>query len=173
MPKASDGVKLRIATVGQETGALLKTYLVERGVYNSKSSATVSYGVHTEETPNLNGNCARGKIFNLNCLQQNNVLTVPWFQGIGGLAQRNISFPLLARRNHGHGGEDIVPVFQEEEIPWRIAAGWDWFSQYIPVAAEYRVWVFRDVLLDIYKKVMRRPADYKFIGRNFRNGFHF
>ena len=84
-----------------------------------------------------------------------------------------IKFPLLARKAHGYGGTDLVPVFQLEEIPWRLAAGWDWFSSYIPVAQEYRVWVFRDECLDIYKKQMHRPEDYKYIGRNFRNGFDF
>ena len=73
----------------------------------------------------------------------------------------------------GHGGTDIVPVFEAKEIPWRKAAGWDWFSSYVPTATEYRVWVYRNAYLDVYEKVMRRPSDYKYIGRNFRSGFDF
>jgi glutathione synthase/RimK-type ligase-like ATP-grasp enzyme len=110
------------------------------------------------------------------------VLTVPWFQvsdiprGFEFAQKQRIMdmrFPLLARKITGQGGTDIVPVFEAKEIPWRIAAGWDWFSSYIPMITEHRVWVFRGRALGTYEKQMRRPKDYKYIGRNFRNGFDF
>lgn len=165
-------VNLKVATsVAAETGGLLKTYLKERGVYSVSSNVTVCYGIHDEEQPNLNGNCGRGKIYNLECLRQNGVRTVPWFSA--NAVPKDITFPLLARKNHGYGGTDLVPVFQREEIIWRIAAGWDWFSEYVPLQTEFRVWIFRNQFLDIYEKQMRRPEDYKYIGRNFRNGFDF
>jgi hypothetical protein len=99
------------------------------------------------------------------------VRTVPFF--LEGEYIPIEAYPLLARGNHGYGGTDIMTVFQPQEIPWREAAGAEWFSSYIPIESEYRVWVWRDEVLDTYQKKMNRPEDYKFIGRNFRNGFDF
>lgn len=166
-------VSLKIAGVASDTGPLLKSYLEERGLCISKEAApTICYGVPSNALQNLNGNCGGGdKIRRLNQMAAGGVRTVPWFAGAD--IPRGFKFPALARRRAGHGGEDLVPVFQPEEVPWRLAAGWEWFSSYIPVATEYRVWVFRDECLDVYEKVMRRPSDYAYIGRNFRNGFDF
>lgn len=97
--------------------------------------------------------------------------TVPWFSG--SVVPRGFRFPALARKMSGHGGTDIVPVFQRQEVPWRVAAGWDWFSTYVPLQTEFRVWIYRDELLDVYEKTMQRPHEYAYVGRNFRNGFDF
>jgi len=97
---------------------------------------------------------------------------VPWFRGKD--IPEGFRFPCLARRMTGHGGTDIVPVFEPKEVQWRLAAGWDWFSSYVPTATEYRVWAYRGDCLDTYEKVMKRPHDYKFVcGRNYRQGFDF
>jgi len=85
----------------------------------------------------------------------------------------NIQFPLLARKRQHRAGKDLMPVFQPEEIPWRLAAGAQFFVQYVPVADEYRVWVYRKSHLGTYEKTMVRPAEYKKIGRNYKNGFAF
>lgn len=167
-------VSLRIASAGKETGALLKEYLEDSGVYDPKGKAVVSYGIHLCDTPKehiLNGVCARGKIFNMEAMTAAGVRTVPWFRGLN--IPTDFKFPLFARRSHGCGGEDLMPVFHAQEVPWRVKAGWDWFSSIIPVLTEYRVWTFRGTVLDTYEKVMQRPADFKFMGRNFRNGFEF
>ena len=174
-------VQLSIAVSSKETGALLKQYLVDRGVNLGYSTTHgICYGgviYHTEHR--LNQRCYTDKITRMNAMRAHGVQTVPWFSkddtcGINGLTIINrLTYPLLARKSYGFGGTDIVPVFQAEELPWRIAAGWDWFSQYIPVRTEYRVWVFQGECIGTYEKVMQRPADYKYIGRNFRNGFEF
>jgi glutathione synthase/RimK-type ligase-like ATP-grasp enzyme len=141
-------------------------------VYDNEGSNIVCYGrPYAGVRPALNKNCGRGKIKNLVAMTAAHVPVVPWFCGTE--APCGTQFPLLARKNRGHGGEDIVPVFQPDEVPWRVAAGWSWFSTYIPVATEYRVWVFQGTILDAYKKVMKRPEDYRYVGRNFRNGFDF
>ena len=166
-------VSLDISRDGAETGALLRQLLQDRGIYDSQSKNVVCYGRPHFHTKNMiNGN-RRGenKIDNMRLMQEAGCRVVPWFEGTK--IPRNTAFPLLARKSHGMGGTDIVPVFQPKEVEWRVAAGWNWFSSYVPVATEFRVWVWRREHLDTYEKVMQRPADYKYIGRNFRNGFEF
>ena len=166
-------VNLKIAGVAKETGALLTRYLKDRGVTIDKSAeVTISYGIPSSARYALNGECGGGdKIRRMNQMEAGGVLTVPWFAG--DHIPKGFSFPALARKMSGHGGEDLIPVFEPQEVPWRRQAGWDWFSSYVPVKTEYRVWMFRDECLDVYEKVMRSPGDYAYIGRNFRNGFDF
>lgn len=172
MPK----VNLRIAGAGKETGALLKQYLTSRGLTVVKEGApiSISYGISLEDGPKvLNANVGGGdKIKRLKQMNAGGVRTVPWFEGTSIPA--GFKFPALARAIAGHGGEDIMPVFQAQEVPWRVAAGFAWFSSYVPFKTEYRAWAFRDKILDVYEKVMERPDEYKFVaGRNFRQGFEF
>lgn len=166
-------VNLKIAGVAKETGALLRTYLEDRGLTIDRCAPVeISYGIPSSARYSLNGECGGGnKIQRLLQMQYGGCRTIQWFYG--ETIPTNFVFPALARRLSGHGGEDIVPVFQADEVPWRIQAGWHWFSSYVPVETEFRVWIFRDECLDTYEKVMRRPQDYKYIGRNFRNGFDF
>lgn len=168
-------VALAISDAAQETGALLTQYLKDRGIYDPYSGAVVCYGVNPGGRTNflLNGNCKSNKIKRMLIMNKAGVQTVPWFRAEDWKEGLDVKFPLLARKITGHGGTDIVPVFQAEEVEWRIAAGWDWFSEYIPMQNEYRAWVFRGECLDIYDKVMQRPHEYKYIGRNFRSGFEF
>jgi hypothetical protein len=112
------------------------------------------------------------KIKRLIQMKAGGVRTVPWFQGT--TIPAGFKFPALARAVAGHGGEDIMPVFQPAEVPWRVAAGFAWFSSYVPFVTEYRTWAFRGEILDIYEKSMQRPEEYKYVaGRNFRQGFEF
>ena len=166
-------IKLNISSVAEETGALLKSYLEDRGLtIDPRAESTICYGLGTRSRRALNSACNDGdKIDRMKLMNAAGVLTVPWFDG--EQVPRDFKFPALARQTYGHGGTDIVPVFQAEEIPWRVRAGWTWFSAYVPLETEYRVWVFRDTHLDTYEKTMQRPDDYKFVGRNFRNGFDF
>lgn len=161
-------VKVTIGSSSKETGALLVEMLEAEGLYDKRATATVCYGAPARTTPNLNQECGTDKIERLRRMADDKVSTVPWSTTGDGL-----TFPVLARTAYGYGGTDIVPVFQPDELAWRRAAGYDWFSQYIPVEAEYRVWVFRGRHLGTYSKVLTRPDEYKYIGRNFRNGFEF
>ena len=168
--------QLLIANSSTETGALIKSMLEDSGVEVTRNAPKViSYGVPQEGAlGNTRPKTRRpgfGKIYNMEQMGREGVRTVPWFKG--DKIPNGIKFPLLARKEHGYGGTDLVPVLQREELDWRIAAGWDWFSQFVPIEQEYRVWVFRDEVLGTYAKQMKRPEQFKYIGRNFRNGFDF
>ena len=166
-------VNLKIAACSKETGALLKEYLEDRGLTIDPNAAIdICYGVRSSKPKRLNGKAGGGdKILNMTLMDKGGCRTVPWFEG--DKIPKGFKFPALARMITGHGGEDIVPVFQAQEVFWRLKAGFSWFSSYVPVATEYRVWIFRDECLGVYEKVMNRPGDYAYIGRNFRNGFDF
>lgn len=169
-------VNLLIAQGSAETGQLLSRYLQEQGLALATTvsikNKTICYGVSGPGVDVLNTNCRTDKITRLVTMSRAGVGVIPWFPA-EDYQHYKWSFPLLARKAYGHGGQDIVPVFQAEEIPWRIAAGWSWFSTYIPVKTEYRVWIFRNEHLGTYEKTMRRPTDYKRVGRNHGNGFDF
>lgn len=165
-------VRVAISSAAEETGALLVDRLKARGIYNPASKAVVCYGVSIQNmTYALNRQCMSNKVKRMVAMNAEGVRTVPWFTG--KIVPPGFQFPCLARKITGHGGTDIVPVFEEKEIPWRVASGWDWFSSYVNTRTEYRVWVFREYRLGVYEKVMKRPNDYKYVGRNFRNGFDF
>jgi glutathione synthase/RimK-type ligase-like ATP-grasp enzyme len=158
----------------KETGLLLENNLRERGVkLDPRAAAVVCYGYPVgRRDKTINGVGTGGKIASLSLMQKAGVRTVPWFEGSN--IPKGFVFPALARNNHGFGGKDIVPVFQPHEVAWRVAAGFDWFSSYVPLDTEYRAWVFRGEVLDVYEKVMMRPHEYKHVaGRNFRQGFEF
>lgn len=161
-------VRVKVSGSSQETGALLTEMLQARRLYDPLAKATVCYGYSTEAQPNLNQECGTDKIERLERLRTYGVQTIPWSTTGEGLR-----FPMLARVSMGYGGTDIVPVFQEEELEWRRQSGFDWFSEYVPLITEFRVWVFRGKHLGTYEKDMVRSHEYKYIGRNFRNGFDF
>lgn len=161
---------LLIASTSQETGALLTEYLEARGVEVTRNAKhVISYGVPRPGA--LNGCCARGKIFNMRTMSENGVRTVPFFVPPAKIPAD--AYPLFARKNHGYGGTDLMPCFQPEEVQWRLESGWDWFSSIIPMQDEFRVWVFRGEILDIYRKEQIRKGEYLTMGRNFANGFDF
>ena len=165
-------VRVDVSDAALETGALFVEMLTDQGVYHPYSKNVVAYGVYNGNGARvLNENCRSNKVRRMRKMDANGVNVVPWFHK--DAVPSWLTFPLLARRITGHGGTDIVPVFEQKEISWRVAAGWDWFSQYVPTRTEFRVWVYRDEVLDTYEKVMKRPEDYKYVGRNFRNGFDF
>ena len=177
-------VSLDISHDGRHTGAVLKGYLEDRGVYDANADAIVHYGYpHEKRRHNLNGNrhgtVGAGKAECMRLMNLGGARTVPYFTADDYHTQspRYLAiagrFPMLCRKAHGMGGQDIATVFQAEEIPWRIAAGWTWFSEYVPVETELRVWMFRGRVLDTFNKNMQRPMDYTRLGRNAGNGFAF
>lgn len=172
-------MNLLIAEAASKTGALLRTYLEERGLEVDGTSPIVCYGAPAGKVkvPVLNAACSTNKMERLRLMTEAGVSTIKWFEG--DKIPKDIKFPLYARQSHGHGAKDLMPVFQVEEIPWRLAAGWDWFSEIVPIASELRVWAWRaskDAPTEVfgaYQKVMDRPGDYKKMGRNFGQGFEF
>ena len=162
---------VNISSDGKETGALLREMLEDRGVYSKNGPAVVCYGLSTEKRPALNARCQSDKISRMKAMQAAGVGLVPWTDSISEASR--MTFPLFGRKSRGMGGKDLVPIFQAEELPWRVAAGWTWFSSVVPIAQELRVWVWHGTILDTYEKVMQRPADYVALGRNFGQGFEF
>jgi len=160
-----------ISSDGRETGTLLQEMLQERGVYSKKGPAAVCYGTDGHlGGPTLNLGCRSNKMVRMETMSRANVSLVPWARGID--AQR-LAFPLYARKLFGMGAKDLMPVFQPEEVPCRLSAGWDRFSSSVPIAQEMRAWVWRGEALQLFEKQMQRPKDYVAMGRNFGQGFEF
>lgn len=173
-------MKLLITEAASKTGALLETYLLDRGLEVNGKGPVVCYGRTPGPTkaPILNAACSTNKMERLKLMAKANVPTIKWFPANNIPPVQEIKFPLYARKSIGCGAKDLMPVFQIEEIPWRILSGWDWFSEVITIANEYRVWTWclpnqPYEILGVYKKVMSRPAEYTKMGRNFGQGFEF
>jgi glutathione synthase/RimK-type ligase-like ATP-grasp enzyme len=169
---------LMVAKVSVPTGRTLSALLTEGGAVMTtpdNADGIISYGVP------YNGNrpCLNAKAGTFNNLQQLKLLgekgvrIPPFVEDIENADWERIEFPLLSRELKHHGGKDIKPVMQQEEASWRKAAGANFFTQYIPIAHEYRAWVFRRRIQAMYQKEMKYPEKFKRIGRNFQNGFAF
>ncbi len=173
-------IQLRVADCSKKTAQWLADQLKEAGikvVYGAdiEPDATVCYGYGFKAARKRTLNCRAGVLSNyeqMRVLRDNGIQTVPMIDDIKRADWSRITFPLLARaERHDGGGHDIMPVFQEEEIPWRIAAGAKFFTQYIPRAAEYRLWIYRRRLQAAYSKEMTEPKKYVKIGCNYEDGF--
>lgn len=166
-------LQLNIATCSRPTGEALKQLLIEKDIrIGGAAQGIVCFGVGSNSNlPTLNGSCSsRDNLQQLETLMRAGVSTPPFAVGD---AANQLKFPLLAREVRHRGGKDIKVTFQPEEIGWRMAAGAGFFTEYIPHSTEYRVWIYRQRHLATYEKSMARPNEYKFIGRNYRNGFIF
>lgn len=180
-------IELRVAQGCSPTGNILRQLLLERGLtlVESNGDAVISYGVkYTGDKPALNALAGgRTKLDELGILVRHGIRTVPtWVPKTrdGSLSLESLNggddapgYPLLARKETHMHGKDIMPVFQPEDLSWRMAAGAAFFTEYIPRQTEYRVWVYRRRHLGAYEKVMLYPEKYRFIGCNYRNGFGF
>ena len=173
----------RTADCGQKSSRILQELLVERGLETGpartapESQGIVCYGWGEREgsqLPILNAKAGsvRGieQLMNLSAM---GISVPPFIRDIEEADFEHLEFPMLARHNDHVGGEGIQPVFQEEELAWRAAAGAQYFVKYIPAQTEYRIYTYRQRLLGAYEKVMARPEQYHGIGRNFKDGFDF
>ncbi|SRR6266576_118945 len=80
----------------------------------------------------------------------------------------------LARKTHHSKGKDIAVCKTTEEARRIMRAGQHaFFSVYIPIDTEYRVWVFQDKAFATYEKVYTGQGEYKGFMRNRRFGFEF
>lgn len=175
-------INLLVAEGSRPTGRILTGLLQEMGVRIGREGArgVVSYGVRYEGAlPCLNAMAGgRTKLTELRTLITKGVRTPNTFLYQGGNltgighAERP-TFPLFGRKLSHREGKDIMPCFQTEDVPMRVAAGAQFFTQYIPRDTEYRVYVYRKLHGATYKKVMRHPELYKYIGCSYRNGFAF
>lgn len=157
------------------TDLLREKYELDVDYKRVDGDAVICYGWGVEtKLPTINGNA--GKLNNLQQIEtlhkKGNVAVPQFVTDIKRADFSRINFPMLARQSrHDGGGFDIMPVMQEEEIPWRAAAGADFFVEYIPRAVEYRVWVYRRQVLALYRKEMKHPEKYTGIGCNEKDGF--
>lgn len=161
---------VKISSDGRETGTLLQEYLRNRGVFNERGPAVVCYGLSTDRRPSLNTECQSNKIARMHRMRNAGVSLVPFAEGADA---KSLKFPLFARKLYGMGAKDLMPVFQPEEVDWRLQAGWTWFSSIVPIDRELRAWVWRGEVLQTFEKVMTRPREYVAMGRNFGQGFEF
>lgn len=171
-------IALIVAKVSAPSGRILSELLVAGGarmVNLDEADGIISYGVpYKGDKPCLNAKAGTmDNLAQIKHLSSKDVLVPPIVDDIERADWARIEFPMLAREAKHHGGKDIRPVLQREEVEWRQAAGASFFTQYIPIAEEYRAWVYRRRIQAMYIKEMRYPDKFKRIGRNFQNGFAF
>lgn len=142
---------------------MLQSILMERGVLGSPVTGVVSYGVKEEflhtnlDLPTLNKNAGKyDKLQALEKIRDAGVL-VPYFSR----DPDELTCPILGRKLKHERGKDIVPVFAKDiKYQYLKASGkCDFYVQFIPIAAEYRVWVYRRRHLATYEKYLGGPID--------------
>lgn len=176
-------IRIRVAQGCKPTARILQSVLQQLGVGatlldTQPPTAYVNWGVGSHsDLPTLNANAGRfDKLQQLIKLQEAGVRiphtwNLPAARDLHAIRQEHC--PVLGRQRHHVGGRDIILVMQPEEIQGRIAAGAEFFTQFIPSIAEYRTWVYRRRHLGTYQKVLTRPTQFRGIGRNYNNGFSF
>lgn len=155
-----------------ETGQMLRDLLLERGVQiRVGGEAVVSYGVTLphETRPTLNASAGRlDKLAELTRLQTAGVRVPPFSRDGSGLV-----FPILGRNVNHTRARDIVLVPGNDITLTRARRIKDYFTQYVPLRTEYRVWAYRRRSLAVYEKVMRFPERARGFGNNWENGYAF
>lgn len=156
------------------TGPRLKEFVGREGVQTSETSTgargVVCYGAPYRGTlPCLNGNAGTfNKLEELQRMSQAGVRTPP-FSADG----RGLTFPLLGRQLHHTKGKDIIPIFGPRELEFARRGASQFFTQYVPLDTEFRVWAYRRRNIGTYQKVFKYPTNYKRFGCNNENGFAF
>lgn len=165
---------IELRAVKGKTGRLIATLLQEKGVEVNAGDAPVtgiiSYGVQVREDkiPVLNANA--GKLNK--------------FEELEALAKAGLKVPAHSKdraklgevialgRNYKHSkGKDIRQIASMRD-PGRS----DYYTRYINVHREYRVWAFRNKVLGIYEKKLRYPKKAKRnpgIAWNWQRGYAF
>lgn len=165
------------ATTGNTLKALVQANLAAEN-FNQNVNAEICYGVgYQGNHPALNSRCSQhSKLAQAKLLQEGLGL-----EGLGVLvteaAARDFlqhgGVPLLARNLVHSKGKDIKIALEPWQIGPLMASGSAFFTPYIASVREFRTWVYRKRHLGTYEKVLRRPDDFKRIGRNYDNGFDF
>jgi hypothetical protein len=169
-------MNFHIARAASTTGRLLQTLVAEEMTQQGVRDvdAHICYGVGHIGDRTLNGACS-----SMNKLQQATVLySVLGTRGLPVFSYdslRNNWTPgiLLARKMQHTQGKDIKLILEPWQLEAAHAGGSDFFTPYIPSRREFRVWSYRNRHLGTYEKILRRPGDWKRIGRNYKNGFDF
>lgn len=173
-------IHLRVARVAATTGRTLQALLEGRGVQTTLNEpgiaggGVVCYGWGTGDgfpIPTLNANAGQYNKFDE--LMMLAAAGVPVPRAINSSDGTNFPFPAFARKYEHSGGRDLRVVLSADELPARIEAGWNFFTEVLPVQTEYRVWVYRGRHLATYEKYLAHRERFRGYGRNTRNGFAF
>lgn len=159
------------ASRGSFAGKLLRQLLAERNLLaGDNPKAIVSYGLRVKtDLPCLNATAGlRNKYEELDTLRDAGIL-VPFHS----TDPEELTFPLLGRKFHHIHGNDIIPFLANDRYFQDRKGSCDFFSQYIPIRTEYRVWGYRRKHLATYEKVCKYPENLKRIGCSATNGFAF
>lgn len=176
---------IELRAVPGKTGRLLAQLLAEKRVNLTEgpTQAIVSYGCRVDSTlPVLNGNAGKlNKFEELQALDKRGIQTIPYSKDpytdlwCASAALRNEK--ILGRNLKHTKGRDIK-VFEGEGAYSLLQPRYrcDFYTQYIPQKAEFRVWAFRGRCLGVYQKTLefprkarRRPG----IAWNWRRGYAF
>jgi hypothetical protein len=164
------------ATTGNTLRTLVLAQLAEQGIAD-RNDAHVCFGVgHPGPQPALNANCSQ-----YNKLEQARILRRELGErALAVLTTNEARLPvgngpslLLARHVVHSRGTDIRMCIEPWQVEAAIAGGAGFFTSYVPSVREFRTWTYRNRHLGTYEKVLRRPQDFKRIGRNHANGFDF
>lgn len=176
-------MNFHIARASTTTGNLLRTLVManleEEGHVDAQDSQ-ICYGAgYAGNLPALNKHCSRySKLEQAKLLQEGLGLGALEVFETAASAQRflndNENIPVLLGRSLVHTkGKDIRMAFEPWQIPPLLASGTSFFTAYQDSVREFRTWVYRKRHLGTYEKMLRRPEDYKRVGRNYDNGFDF
>lgn len=95
---------------------------------------------------------ASNKLEALRTLKDNDIRVPKVFMPSG-----TIEFPVLGRKVHHIGGNDIVLCLQKKDIPEAQRLGCTYFTQYIPKTREYRVHVYEGQVIKTSEKKLTDP----------------
>lgn len=164
------------STTGNTLRTLVAEQLREQGIAD-RNDAHVCFGVgYTGAGHTLNRDCSR-----YNKLEQAQILRRELgTRALSVLTPQEARLPvgngpffLLARNIVHSRGTDIRMCLEPWQVEAAITAGAGFFTPYVPSVREFRTWTYRNRHLGTYEKVLRRPQDFKRIGRNHANGFDF
>jgi hypothetical protein len=168
-------MNFHIARTASTTGNLLQT-LVNAELTGNTNDMHVCYGVGQNEVRRvLNANCSR-----YSKLEQARILREGL--GPGALevfvtpeeAENAVRDDLLFARDFVHSrGRDIKVALEPWQIRPLLQSGSGFFTKHVPSTREFRVWIYRNRHLGTYEKCLRRPGNFKRLGRNYDNGFDF
>ena len=178
-------IQVAVDQGSSKTGGWLLELLGDRvvTVVNRGGDASVCYGIGLDvrpalPKPALNANCSKfNKLQQLQRLQEAGI-RVPRFvparqlgaiRAAAGFFQANVNgLKLLGRRLAHHDGNDLAVINDIERAP---EAEYDYFTAFIPQAAEFRTWMWRGRVLGTYFKVPKDAASKAKLARTYRNGW--
>ena len=175
-------IQLRIAEGCGPTGRLLQRLLLDRNIEATQQAvptqAVVCWGTGYNPCllPSLNRNAGRlDKYQQLLRLSEAQV-RVPLFYPATSIPQTPEFYPMFARQVRHAGGRDIRLCLQPEHAQLFAQGGWSFFTKFVPLQREFRVWSYRRGHLGTYEKLLSRPEDFlrrARFGCNYDNGYSF